>query len=95
MRPIDDVVVYLELVRCMVEEGVEGVSLAAHPHVVVERGQLLCDHSVGEHLAKTDMQRLQQSKTCVQLTPSRFVTITTSTTTFSGSRIGALKGGEP
>ena len=79
----------------MVEEGVEGVSLAAHPHVVVERGQLLCDHSVGENLGKTDMQQLQKSKPCVQLTPSRFVTITTSTTTFSGSRIGALKGGEP
>ena len=41
----------------MVEEGVEGVSLAAHPHVVVERGQLLCDHSVGENLGKTDMQQ--------------------------------------
>merc|ERR1719237_734517 len=40
---------HLQLVRCVVEEGVEGVPLAAHSHVVVERGQLLRDHSVGEH----------------------------------------------
>ena len=48
----DDHDAYLELVGCMVEEGVKGVSLAAHPNVVVERGQLLCDHSVGEHLSR-------------------------------------------
>ena len=46
---------HLELVRCVVEEGVEGVPLAAHPHVIVERGQLLRDHSVGEHLRKPDV----------------------------------------
>ena len=41
---------YLELVRCVVEEGVEGVPLTTHPHVVVERSQLLSDHAVSEHL---------------------------------------------
>ena len=41
---------YLKLVRGMVEEGVEGVPLTTHPHVVVERSQLLSDHSMSEHL---------------------------------------------
>ena len=48
----DDHDAYLELVGCVVEECVKGVSLAAHPNVVVERGQLLRDHSVGEHLSR-------------------------------------------
>ena len=43
---------YLELVRCVVEEGVEGVPLTTHPHVVVERSQLLSDHAMSEHLKK-------------------------------------------
>ena len=47
--------VHLELVGGVVEEGVEGVPLAAHPHVVVEGGQLLRDHSVGQHLRQTDV----------------------------------------
>ena len=41
---------YLKLVRCVVEEGVEGVPLTTHPHVVVERSQLLSDHAMSEHL---------------------------------------------
>ena len=43
---------YLKLVRCVVEEGVKGVPLTTHPHVVVERSQLLSDHAVSEHLKK-------------------------------------------
>ena len=43
---------YLKLVRCVVEEGVEGVPLTTHPHVVVERSQLLSDHAMSEHLKK-------------------------------------------
>ena len=43
---------YLKLVRGMVEEGVEGVPLTTHPHVVVERSQLLSDHAMSEHLKK-------------------------------------------
>jgi hypothetical protein len=31
---------YLKLVGSMVEEGVEGISFTAHPHIVIEGGQL-------------------------------------------------------
>ena len=43
---------YLKLVRCVVEEGVKGVPLTTHPHVVVERSQLLSDYTMSEHLKK-------------------------------------------
>ena len=39
----------------MVEEGIEGVPLTTHPHVVVERSQLLSDHAMSENLKKKNM----------------------------------------
>ena len=40
---------HLQLVRSVVKQGVEGVALTPHAHVVVEGGELLGDHPVGEH----------------------------------------------
>ena len=55
---------YLKLVRCVVEEGVEGVPLATHPHVVVERSQLLSDHSMSEHLKTKIYGWSMETETC-------------------------------
>ena len=40
---------HLQLVGSVVKQGVEGVTLTPHAHVIVEGGELLGDHAVGEH----------------------------------------------